>query len=281
MKITQKVNIPDEWLRMAFEATLNAGKAILEVYGMKDQGVTVKEDHSPLTLADRRADNIIKDSLGSTGIPVFTEESSNVPYETRRTWDQYWLVDPLDGTKEFIRHNDEFTVNIALIEHGLPVFGVIYVPVYRQLYFAIKERGAYRMEDVAGVFSPDTGMAEILAHAVRLPDRSHTGLRVAVSRSHMSKETEAYLREKLGDEPFEMVSAGSSLKFCRVAEGEADLYPRLGPTMEWDIAAGVIIITETGGMVQQYNGKPLLFNRENLLNPWFVAASGKMIRKLN
>ena len=277
----QKVNIPDEWLRLAFEATLNAGKAILEVYEMEDQGVTMKADHSPLTLADRRADTIIKETLGSTPIPVFTEESSNVPYETRKTWDQYWLVDPLDGTKEFIHHNDEFTVNIALIKEKFPVFGIIYVPVYKQLYFAIKGSGAYRTDDISISGFQGSDLTGLFKQAVRLPDKRSAGIRVAVSRSHMSSETESYVREKLENKPFEVISAGSSLKFCRVAEGEADLYPRLGPTMEWDIAAGVIIVTETGGIVQQYNGEPFLFNRENLLNPWFVAASGKMKKVLN
>ena len=276
-----KEKIGNDWIIQALNAVIKAGAAILEVYDMSDQEISLKEDLSPITLADRRADNIIKDMLRLTGIPVFTEESSNVPYATRKTWDRYWLVDPLDGTKEFIHHNDEFTVNIALIEDRVPVFGVIYVPVYRQLYFAMKKRGAYRIENVTDPFSPGTDISEISGYSVRLPDRTHHGIRIAVSRSHMSPGTEAYLREKLGDEPFEMVYAGSSLKFCRVAEGEADLYPRLGPTMEWDIAAGTIIMTEAGGIIRQYDGKPLIFNRENLLNPWFVAASGKMTKALN
>jgi len=275
-----KKKIRDKWIIHALNTALKAGTAILEVYEMSDQGISLKEDLSPITLADRRSDTIIKNMLRTTDIPVFTEESSNVPYEIRKTWDQYWLVDPLDGTKEFIHHYDEFTVNIALIEEGVPVFGVIYVPVYRQLYFAIKERGAYRIENIIETFSDNTELSNILDHAIRLPDRTHAGIHVVVSRSHMSSETKAYIGEKLGDEPFKIVSAGSSLKFCRVAEGEADLYPRLGPTMEWDIAAGIVIVTEAGGTVRQYDGKPLLFNRENLLNPWFVVASEEITKNI-
>jgi hypothetical protein len=141
-------NIPDTHILTALRAALLAGEAILEVYTMKDREITTKEDNSPLTLADRRADNIIKDHLETTGIPVFTEESSSTPYEIRKGWKEYWLVDPLDGTKEFIKKNDEFTVNIALIRENLPVFGVIYLPVFRQLYMAIEGRGSYRMDGI-------------------------------------------------------------------------------------------------------------------------------------
>ena len=277
----QASNMPDTWIKLAFQATLNAGAAILEVYGMKDQEITIKADHSPLTLADRRADTVIKEILGATHIPVFTEESSDVSYDIRKAWDQYWLVDPLDGTKEFIHHNDEFTVNIALIKGDIPVFGIIYIPVYKQIYFALKGRGAYRINDVRASDLRGSDSKELIKQATRLPDKKPSGIRIAVSRSHMSPETESYVREKLGSQPYKMISAGSSLKFCRVAEGEADLYPRLGPTMEWDIAAGVIIVTESGGTVRQYNGEPLLFNREDLLNPWFVVASGKMKKIFN
>ncbi len=273
--------IPYDRFLPAFKASLAAGTAILEVYNMEDQQVSLKEDHSPLTLADRRADDIIKKTLEPTGIPVFTEESAGVPYEIRKTWKRYWLVDPLDGTKEFIHHNHEFTVNIALIENRHPVFGIIYLPVYKQLYFAMKGTGAYRIDELTAEDFHAGDPALATAGAKRLPDRSHEKTRIAVSRSHLSTETEAFIREKLGDQPYELISAGSSLKFCRIAEGEADLYPRLGPTMEWDIAAGTVIVTEAGGEVLQYDGKPLLFNRENLLNPWFVVMSGKMSERIN
>ena len=272
----KKNTISDSWINQAFQATLQAGTAILEVYKMADQEIAIKADHSPITLADRKADTIIKATLQPTGIPVFTEESSDVPYNIRKKWDKYWLVDPLDGTKEFIRHNDEFTVNIALIEDHIPTFGIIFIPVYKQLYFAIKGRGAYRMDHISEDFSNLTEGNKIIQQAVRLSDKQHTDIRIAVSRSHLSPETKTYIHERIGDRPYKMISAGSSLKFCRVAEGEADLYPRLGPTMEWDIAAGTIIVTESGGTVLQYDGKPLTFNRENLLNPWFVVASGEM-----
>ncbi len=276
------MNIPNNWIIRALHASIKAGEAIMKVYQMDDPEISLKKDHSPITLADKRADTIIKQFLQTTNIPVLSEESSEIPYPDRKEWAQYWLVDPLDGTKEFIHRNDEFTVNIALIKNNTPVFGIIYLPVYRQLYFALQDRGAYRMEnisaeDILQIHDPDI----LFTQADRLPDiPSSSEIRVAVSRSHLSPETKSYIREKLGNTSFEMISAGSSLKFCRVAEGEADFYPRLGPTMEWDIAAGVIIVTETGGIVRQYNGKPLLFNREDLLNPWFVVASHKMKKTL-
>ena len=276
-------NIPAPHLITALHASLRAGEAILEVYRMEDREITTKEDHSPLTLADRRADNIIKDHLETTGIPVFTEESSSTPYEIRKGWKEYWLVDPLDGTKESIKKNDEFTVNIALIRENLPVFGVIYLPVFRQLYMAIEGRGSYRMDTVDPVrLLKEPDPEAFFGSAVRLPETRHDSrLRIVVSRSHLSPETKAFIEEKLGaGADYEMISAGSSLRFCRVAEGQADLYPRLAPTMEWDIAAAWIIVTEAGGHVTQPDGSPVLFNKEDLHNPWFVVASKEMYQKI-
>jgi len=276
-------NIPDTHILTALRAALLAGEAILEVYTMKDREITTKEDNSPLTLADRRADTIIKEQLEPTDIPVFTEESSSTPYETREKWQEYWLVDPLDGTKEFIKKNDEFTVNIALIRDNRPVFGVIYLPVFRQLYFAMEGKGSYRLDNIdPASFLEEKDLAVITGKAVRLPDAPHNDrLRIVVSRSHLSPETKAFIEETLGPgADYEMISAGSSLKFCRVAEGRAELYPRLAPTMEWDIAAAYIIVTEAGGTVTQPDGSPVLFNKEDLHNPWFVVASRKMSQKI-
>ncbi len=276
-------NIPDTHILTALRAALLAGEAILEVYQMEDREITTKEDNSPLTLADRRADGIIKEHLQTTDIPVFTEESSDTPYGIRKTWKEYWLVDPLDGTKEFIKKNDEFTVNIALMRDNKPLFGVIYLPVFRQLYFAIEGKGAYRIDQI----DPERMIKEkdpnrFFSQGQRLPDTPRDGhLRIVVSRSHLSPETKEFIDDKLGaDAEYEMISAGSSLKFCRVAEGKAGLYPRLAPTMEWDIAAACIIVTEAGGHVTQPDGAPVLFNKEDLHNPWFVVTSAEMYEKI-
>ncbi len=280
---TQATKITDPLLATALRASLLAGEAILEVYRMEDREITTKKDNSPLTLADRRADTIIQEQLQPTGIPVFTEESSDTPYHIRKNWQEYWLVDPLDGTKEFIKKNDEFTVNIALIRRNMPVLGVIYLPVFRQLYFAVEGKGSYRMDTIdPGRMIKETDPAILFAGAIPLPDIPPDGkTRIVVSRSHLSPETEAFITEKLGeDADYEMISAGSSLKFCRVAEGQATLYPRLAPTMEWDIAAACIIVTEAGGTVTQPDGSPVLFNKEDLHNPWFVVASREMSKKI-
>ncbi len=273
---------PRDLLTTAVRAALLGGEAILTVYHLDDREITFKEDSSPLTLADRRADEAIRRELAATGIPILTEESSDIPYRERKEWQRFWLVDPLDGTKEFIRRNDEFTVNIALIEAGEPVAGVVYLPVFRQLYFAVKGEGAYRLDNVdihnTPSFSPGAPLPE---GAVRLPDRQPAGrVRVVVSRSHLSPETEAFIRRTLGDTPYETLPAGSSLKFCRVAEGVADLYPRMGPTMEWDIAAATLLVTESGGSVSHTDGTPLRFNKEDLHNPWFVVANKKMTERI-
>ncbi len=281
--MTQTKEITGTSLLQAFHASLRAGTAILEVYDMDDREITVKEDHSPLTLADRRADSIIQEHLKTTGIPVFTEESSSTPYEIRKTWEEYWLVDPLDGTKEFIKKNDEFTVNIALIRENRPVFGVIYLPVFRQLYFATEGRGAFRLDKVdVNAMLREKDPEIFFSQGTPLPDAPESDrVRVVVSRSHLTPETKAFIEEKLGSgTDYEMISAGSSLKFCRVAEGKADLYPRLAPTMEWDIAAATVIVTAAGGSVTQPDGSPVLFNKEDLHNPWFVVASRAMSRRI-
>ena len=235
-----------------------AGKAILEVY-QSEFAVERKDDKSPLTLADKRSHEIINSSLQRTyPYPVLSEEGRNIPYEERRAWDTFWLIDPLDGTKEFIGRNGQFTVNIALIRGNRPVLGVILVPVTGEVYHAAKGRGAFRIHE---------GAEE------RLPLRTrHEVFTVVGSRSHSSPEQEEYissLRKQYGEIDF--VSAGSSLKFCLVGEGQADLYPRLGPTMEWDTAAGQIIVEEAGGKVLQFGKEtPLEYNKKDLLNPRFI-----------
>lgn len=248
-----------------------AGKKILEVYS-QEFSVEMKSDNSPLTKADRASNDVIVDILKDTGIPVLSEEGKLIPYKERSNWEKLWIVDPLDGTKEFIKRNGEFTVNIALSYHQKPIVGIIYVPVLKDLYFAEKSLGAYKSNAITSdhIFS---SFQELMATAERLPlkqmDRKYT---IVGSRSHMSAETEEYIekiRKKEGEVDF--ISKGSSLKLCQVAEGAADVYPRFAPTMEWDTAAGQAIVEISGGKVfEAESGQDLLYNKESLLNPWFV-----------
>ncbi len=255
------------------EAALAAGKAILEVYqgSVADFCVEQKADNSPLTLADRRAHETILSRLQETGIPVLSEEGRHLPYEVRARWERLWIVDPLDGTKEFIKRNGEFTVNIALVENGVPVFGIVYVPVKDVLYWGGTASGAYKLEhaSVCGIRSLD----DMEDAAWRLPcAKERKAFVVVASRSHLSAETEAYINQKRGMYPeVEIVSVGSSIKICWVAEGLADEYPRFAPTMEWDTAAGHAIARAAGAEVCRADtGEPLGYNKPDLLNPWFI-----------
>ncbi len=278
MKPTNKGTTPDlkALLGIAVAAALEAGKAVLEVYS-SDFAVEKKQDASPLTLADKRSHEIISRGLaeGDAGrIPLLSEEGRSIPYAARKTWDLFWLVDPLDGTKEFVKRNGEFTVNIALIRGTVPVLGVIYVPVKDVLYFAAEGLGAFRVDD-ASARRADT--AALLERGLRLPaaDRPSRPFTVVASRSHLSKETEEYLH-KLNDQHQNMImiTAGSSLKFCLIAEDLADVYPRFAPTMEWDTGAGQAIVEESGGMMVDagQRTKRMEYNKEVLTNGWFIAA---------
>lgn len=268
-----------KYLLAAVDAAVRAGKAIMDVY-RSDFAVQSKEDNSPLTAADKEAHEIIKASLMCFDLPFISEEGKSTTYAVRRTWRTLWIVDPLDGTKEFVKRNGEFTVNIALIDGGRPVMGVVYAPVRQWLYFASSETGAYKLTDVApGTFTPEDGdrgaerLSALMHSGRKLPvPQSREVYTIVGSRSHRTPELEAYVsakREEKGD--VEFIAAGSSLKICLVAEGAADIYPRLGPTMEWDTAAGQAVAECAGARVYQYDGgQPLTYNRENLLNPWFV-----------
>jgi 3'(2'), 5'-bisphosphate nucleotidase len=268
------------WLHAAIISAVKAGKAILEVYDSADMGVEKKADNSPLTLADRRAHTIIKTDIGSFGIPVLSEEGRDIPFAERKKWPRMWIVDPLDGTKEFIKRNGEFTVNIALAEGGVPTMGVIYVPVTDTLYFADRELGAFKIDACKklGVGEKKSAALDILeslvGKAVRMPLQQEKGRPFTImgSRSHATPELDAYvetMRQKYGR--VEFISSGSSLKICLVAEGRADIYPRLGPTMEWDTAAGQAIAVASGAQVVRHDdGNALAYNKENLLNPWFI-----------
>ena len=266
---------------VAIEAALEAGKAVLEVY-QSDFAVAQKDDKSPLTLADRRSHDIIMAFLEKMPYPILSEEGRSIPYAERCLWDTFWLVDPLDGTKEFIKRNGEFTVNIALVEKQQPIMGVIYVPVTDTLYFGDAALGAYRMDkalttcesDDRPLLIPEEYIAHLIRSASRLPiahddKRPYT---IVGSRSHSTPEVDRIVQEnKKIHGKVDFISAGSSLKICMVAEGRADLYPRTGPTMEWDTGAGQAIARAAGAEVIAFHSPiPLQYNKENLLNPWFT-----------
>lgn len=255
-----------------FNVSLEAGKEILEVYA-QDFNVEFKEDESPLTQADKRAHESIMKGLHTIdpSIPVLSEEGREIPYSERREWSHFWLVDPLDGTKEFVKKNGEFTVNIALIEGKYPSIGIIYAPALDVFYFGRVGEGAYKLENASTVKIGNE--EELIQKSVRLPKiEEHPVTRVVASRSHMSEETEAFIKQleaKYGE--VDVVSSGSSLKFCLVAEGKADYYPRFAPTMEWDTGAGQAIIEAAGGKVTRYeDNERFYYNREDLLNGWFL-----------
>ncbi|MAM00612.1 3'(2'),5'-bisphosphate nucleotidase CysQ [Hydrocarboniclastica marina] len=234
-----------------------AGEAILEVYRTVI-AVEYKGDNSPVTAADMAAHHIIMDGLTrlTPDTPILSEEAANIPWSTRQQWQRYWLVDPLDGTREFLNRSGEFTVNIALIEGGQPILGVVSVPVTGDYYWGGEATGAWHRGSVGTVRE-----LKVSAPASKL--------RVLASKSHLNEETRAYI-DKLG--PVELVQAGSSLKICRIAEGKADLYPRLGPTSEWDTAAAHAVLLGAGGRISTVKGDPLLYNQEEtLLNPHFIA----------
>ena len=236
-----------------------AGARILEVYAT-DFDVQEKDDASPLTKADLAAHRTIMAGLEklTPGMPIISEESGLPPFEERRQWPRYWLVDPLDGTKEFVNRNGEFTVNIALIDGGRPVLGVVRVPVQSKTYVGCEGYGAERRDDQG---TPER--IQVAAAAAQPP-------RVVGSRSHRGASLDAWL-DNLGDH--EMVPMGSSLKFCVVAEGGADVYPRLGPTSEWDTAAAQAVVEQAGGAVLELDGRPLSYNqKDDILNPWFMVA---------
>ena len=258
-----------------------AGDAIMEIYD-KDFTIEYKEDESPLTQADLKSNEVIIEGLEALNskfkiqnskfkhIPLLSEENKEVPYETRKHWEYFWLIDPIDGTKEFIKKNGEFTVNIALIHKDTPVLGVVYAPALGDMYWAAKGKGAFK-----AIVNNEKFIKKLPLHH---NNDSENNLTIVASKSHLSKETQDlidHLTSKIQNPTF--ISKGSSLKLVMVAEGSADIYPRLAPTMEWDTAAADAIVREAGKMTYQYNHRlstidyrPLKYNKENLLNPWFV-----------
>lgn len=261
------------YLYIAIRAAVDAGKSIMDIYTDPEMDFEIekKADNSPLTKADKAAHDLIYNALSATPFPVLSEEGKEVPFKMRSKWKTLWIVDPLDGTKEFIKRNGEFTVNIALVEKGIPVLGVIYVPVRKELYFAADSVGAFKFLGIDS--SSQLSMDELKQKAIRLPmSLAHQGVVVVASRSHQTEDTTAFIENlRKQGKPVTLISSGSSLKICLVAEGSADIYPRFAPTMEWDTAAGHAIAKAAGCNIYHIDGKtPLAYNKTDLLNPWFI-----------
>ena len=255
-----------------FKIIKKAGKEILRVYKSDDFLVEIKSDETPLTIADKKSNQIILNGLKELfpEIPILSEESKKIPYGKRKSWKYLWLVDPLDGTKEFIKKNGEFSINLALIKEHKSVFGLLYFPVSGLLYYAIKGKGVFKI-DVNGKISK--------LPIVRTNKNDKKGLiRVTYSRSHCNQDTKDYIEKIKGYyQNVQLISVGSALKLAWLAEGKADIYPRLAPTMEWDIAAGQIILEESGGrLLEFYKKTPLIYNKEKLQNRWFIASNNQV-----
>lgn len=275
-EILQNINILE-----VINIALKAGSAVMQVY-RKDFTVEYKDDKSPLTEADKRAHKIIVDGLSKISpFPTLSEEGKNIPYEERKKWQYYWLIDPIDGTKEFIKKNDEFTINIALIHKDTPVLGVVLAPAINELYYAKKEEGAYKvmLDDECWMLDEkDLHKAQKLPLNDSTSNNENSTLTIVASKSHLNQETQEFIDKLTSNtENSTFISKGSSLKLLMVAEGSADVYPRLAPTMEWDTAAADAVVRESGKMTYEYNqqfniqnSSPLKYNKEDLLNPWFV-----------
>ena len=263
-------------LKLAIESAIKAGEEILKIY---DTNFTVgtKQDSTPVTKADLAASNSIINSLAPSQINVLSEEGIIYDYELRKNWKQLWIVDPLDGTKEFVKRNGEFTVNIALIENQKPVIGVIYSPVSRELYYACINSGSFKINGHAVLLQTNSRQINIdslIEASQKLPLQNYPkAYTIVASRSHLSKEvSERISKSKLRHNLVNIINTGSSIKFCRIAEGLAHEYPRFGVTMEWDTAAGQCIIEQTGGKVLDLStNEPMKYNRENLQNNNFIA----------
>jgi 3'(2'), 5'-bisphosphate nucleotidase len=255
-------------LKLAIYASLLAGKKIIEIYNSDDFNLEYKLDESPLTLADIASNEIIENILKISNIPILSEEGNILDYQQRKDFKHLWIVDPLDGTKEFVKKNHEFTVNIALIENQKPILGVIYAPALSLLYFSEENFGSYKLD-----LNVSTSIDLDFNKALKLPIiKNETKYSVLTSRSHLDKETLSYIDNLKNIRPnVESIAIGSSLKFCLLAEGTADCYPRFSPCMEWDTAAGQIICKEVGfEVIDKMTKKEIIYNRENLLNNSFV-----------
>tara|TARA_X000000950_G_scaffold32848_1_gene35326 strand:+ start:14900 stop:15697 length:798 start_codon:yes stop_codon:yes gene_type:complete len=246
--------------------SVDAGEVILNYYN-ENVDVIYKDDESPLTKADLASHKIITDSIKkiTPDIPILSEEEF-IDWKIRKKWKKYWLIDPLDGTKEFIKKNDEFTVNIALIENNRPILGVIYTPALNELFYSIKNFGSYKILTKKKLNTLKD------AKRISINKKKSNQVKIVGSRSHSNPILEKWVNKNFNE--FDILQKGSSLKFCLIAEGSADIYPRFGPTSEWDIAAGHIILEEAGGKLKSIDNKEILYNeKENILNPDFFAYS--------
>ena len=262
-----------------FNAAVRAGAAIMKIHGNKDDyDITLKSDKTPITVADRTAHRTIREALGHTRIPILSEEGREMRYDERRNWELYWLVDPLDGTAEFIEGYNEFTVNIALMENNRCIAAVIYVPYFEKMYIAGLGRGAFLKQGVKPTAGADYSYMQIVSDWRPLPlvtTPPARNFRVALSRRHRTEETYAHVDALRAAHPdLEIVEQGSSYKFCMLAEGSVDYYVRTTHTYEWDTAAGELILSEAGGMTRTLPDQGMLcYNEENLHNPWFCCQS--------
>jgi 3'(2'), 5'-bisphosphate nucleotidase len=234
-----------------------ASEKVLNIYAT-DFKVDYKADESPITAADLASHRIIVEGLRelSHDIPILSEEGADIPWEERKNWRRFWLIDPIDGTKEFTQRTDEFTVNIALIEDGVPVLGVVTAPALKEAYWGAKGEGAYKRDRKGAVRQISVAEPKDV-------------VRVMASKNHLNDDTKAFIQKF---ESHELVQAGSSLKFCRIAEGQADIYTRLGPTCEWDTGAAHAVLNAAGGKVETLEGQPLVYGKKDVLNPFFVAS---------
>jgi len=257
----------------AINAAIKAGALIMNVYNSDDFEVRLKSDATPLTLADRKSNNEIVNALMKTRIPVMSEEGRNLLYEERQGWEYFWLVDPLDGTKEFIKRNGEFTVNIALIYQDYPIAGVVFIPVLEQLYFSLEGMGAFRVDRISTMIENTSILDSYINDSNKLPLTPPPDVfTITVSRSHPSEETQEYIDKMMAKyENIEIIARGSSLKICMVAEGGAHVYPRFGKTTEWDTAAAQAIAESAGcEVISLEDNKRLKYNKEDIENPWFI-----------
>lgn len=266
------MNSDFEWICTAIIASIKAGDAINKIY-QNDFEIQLKDDKSPLTLADMESDRIIHESLAPSPYPYLSEETSAVSFDIRKTWEKFWLVDPLDGTKEFIKRNGEFTVNIALIENRKPIVGIIYIPVTDVLYYSVKGMGVFKCYGQSILSLGYDGFLDS-RHKLIHKELSVKEVGIFVSRSHIDDETLEWISKSstLKLQKTQQKSVGSSIKFCYLAERNAHAYPRFAPTMEWDTAAGQAILEESGGrIIEADSGNSLCYNKEKLVNPAFLA----------
>jgi 3'(2'), 5'-bisphosphate nucleotidase len=262
MDIVQHINL-------ALKAAVIAGKKIMTIYNSNEFEIELKQDKSPLTKADKISHLVISEILKDSKLPILSEEGKDIAYSKRKSWKLFWLVDPIDGTKEFISRNGEFTVNIALIRNNKPVAGVIFVPVSKELYVGIVGHGSYEIKTQ----SSEISFSDVKIQGYKLPNtRNRKDYVIIGSRSFMNEETETFIDELKKEYPgAQILCCGSSLKICMVAEGKANIYPRFGPTMEWDTAAGHAIVKAVGQNICRVDeGIELTYNKEDLLNPFFI-----------